>query len=173
MSRYRWLRPSKCLETMDFFPSLKGQSYEKMRKLLFDAVSRGDIRAMTNDEVVPKAHIAIFLGLYARATLDQEVHTLPPDVALNYDDLCTVFDRPVIDSRKRGRPKKEDSGWSEDRKLASEMHGMLAGRTALPRARSAAEAARILVDTGRVAGAGTPESRAKRLVRVFRKYYSS
>ena len=173
MSRYRWLRPSSCLETMDFFPSIKGQPYEAMQKLLFDAVSRGDIRGMFNDEVVPKAHIGVYLSLYARATPEQEPNTLPPDLALNYDNLCAVFDRPVIDNRQRGRPVKEHSGWPEDRKLAFEMHKMLAGNPSMRQAKSAAEAARILVENGRVSGAGTPESRAKRLVRAFRKYYSS
>lgn len=173
MSRYRWLRPSKCLETMDYFPAIKDQSYETMQKLLFDAVSRGDVRGMLNDEVVPKAHIGVYLSLYARATAEQQANTLPPDLALNYDDLCAVFDRPVIDNRKRGRPVKEHSGWPEDRKLAFEMHKMLAGNPSTRQAKSAAEAARILVNEGRVSGAGTQESRAKRLERAFRKYYSS
>lgn len=173
MSRYRWLRPSKCLETMDFFPAIKGQTYESMQELLFDAVSRGDVRGMLNDELVPKAHIAVYLSLYVRATAEQEPNTLPPDLALNYDDLCAVFDRPAIDNRKRGRPVKEHSGWPEDRKLAFEMHKMLAGHPDNRQAKSAAEAARILVGEGRVSGAGTPESRAKRLERAFRKYYSS
>lgn len=173
MSRYRWLRPSKCLETMDFFPSVKGQTYEAMQKLLFDAVSRGDVRGMLNDELVPKAHIGVYLNLYARATTKQEPNTLPPDLALNYDDLCAVFDRPATDNRKRGRPVKEHSGWPEDRKLAFEMHKMLAGHPDNRQAKSAAEAARMLVSEGRVSGAGTPESRAKRLERAFRKYYSS
>jgi|JI6StandDraft_1071083.scaffolds.fasta_scaffold331627_2 hypothetical protein len=173
MSRYRWLRPSKCLETMDHFPAIKDQPYEAMQKLLFDAVSRGDVKGMLNDEVVPKAHIAAYLSLYARATLEQELNTLPPDLALNYDDLCAVFDRPVIDSRKRGRPVREHSGWPEDRKLALEMHKMLAGSPSTRKAKSASEAARFLVAEGRVSGAGTPENRAKRLERAFRKYYSS
>lgn len=173
MSRYRWLRPSKCVVSMDSFPALKGESYEARQKLLFDAVARGDIRGSLNDETVPKAHIGAYLSLYARATPDQEPHTLPPDLALNYDDLCAVFDRPVIDSRRRGRPVKEHSGWSEDRKLAFEMHKMLAGHPDHRQAKSAAEAARMLIEQGRVSGAGTAESRAKRLERAFRKYYSS
>lgn len=48
MSRYRWLRPLKCLETMEFFPATKEQSYEVMQKLLFDAVARGDVKVMFN-----------------------------------------------------------------------------------------------------------------------------
>lgn len=158
---------------MDFFPAIKGQTYEAMQKLLFDAVSRGEVRGMLNDELVPKAHIAVYLSLYARATSEQEPNTLPPDLALNYDDLCAVFDRPAIDNRKRGRPVKEHSGWPEDRKLAFEMHKMLAGHPDNRQAKSAAEAARMLVSEGKVAGAGTPESLAKRLERAFRKYYSS
>ena len=173
MSRYRWLSPSKCLETMDYFPSLKGKPYEAMQKLLFDAVSCGDVRGRLNDEVVPKAHIGIYLSLYVRAETEQNPFTLAPDLSLNYDDLCAVFDRPVIDNRKRGRPVREHSGWSEDRNLAFEMHKMLAGHPQTRRANSAAEAARILVDEGRVPGHGTTESRAKRLERTFRKYYSS
>jgi hypothetical protein len=173
MSRYRWLRPLKCRETMEFFPSTKDLKIPELEKLLFEAVSRGDIRGMFKDEIVPKVHIGVYLSLYAQAYPDQEPHTLPPDLALNYDDLCAVFDRPVIDGRTRGRPKKEHSGWSEDRHLAAEMHGMLAGRPGLPRAKSAAEAARILVEAGRVSGSGTEESLRKRLERTFRKYYSS
>ncbi|MFZ1775193.1 MAG: hypothetical protein WAT78_14700 [Rhizobiaceae bacterium] len=173
MSRYRWLRPSKCIETMEFFPATKDQPYELMQKLLFDAVTRGDVRAMFNDEVVPKAHIGLYLTLYAHATPEQEPNTIPPNLGLNYDDLCAVFDRPVIDNRMRGRPVKENSGWSEDRRHAAEMHSMLAGNPKFPRAKSAAEAARIIVNRGEVSGAGTPESLAKRLERAFRKYYSS
>lgn len=159
---------------MDFFPAIKGKSYEAMQKLLFDAVSRGDVRGMLKDEVVPKAHIGTYLSLYARATAGQEPNILPPDLALNYDDLCAVFDRSVVDNRRRGRPVKEHSaGWPEDRKLAFDMHKMLAGHPDHRQAKSAAEAARILVQAGKVSGAGTPESRAKRLERAFRKYYSS
>lgn len=173
MSRYRWLSPKKCIETMEYFPSIEGYSYEEMSKQLFDAVSRGDVKSMLNDEVVPRAHISTYLNLYARASHDQVANTLPPDLALSYDDLCAVFDRPVIDSRKRGRPIKEHSGWSDDRKLALEMHKMLAGNPSLRKATSAAEAARMLVADGKVSGAGTPENRAKRLERAFRKHYSS
>jgi hypothetical protein len=158
---------------MDFFPAIKSQPYEAMQKLLFDAVSRGDVKGMLNDEVVPKAHIGVYLSLYSRSTPEQEPNTLPPNLALNYDDLCAVFDRPQTDNRKRGRPVKEHSGWSEDRKLASEMHKMLAGHPDYMLAKSATEAARMLVDAGKVSGAGTIESRIKRLVRAFRKYYSS
>jgi hypothetical protein len=111
------------------------------------------------------------LNLYARASPDQEPHTLPPDVQLSYDDLQVVFDRPAIDNRKRGRPIKQHPPWSEDRRLALEMHKMLANVP--PKATSAAHAARLLVKAGKVPGAGTPESLEKRLVRVFRKYYSS
>ena len=173
MSRYRWLRPSKCLETMEHFPAINGQTCEAMQKLLFDAVSRGDVKGSLNNTVVPKAHIGIYLSLYARAATEQNPYALGPDLALNYDDLRAVFDRPVVDNRKRGRPVKEYSGWSEDRKLAAEMHKMLAGYPHTRQAKSAAEAARILVDNGRVPGPGAPESRAKRLERTFRKYYSS
>jgi hypothetical protein len=158
---------------MDFFPALNGRSYEEMQELLFDAVSRGDIRGTINNEVVPKAHIATYLRLYARAWPEQPPHTLPADFPLNYDDLCAVFDRPTIDNRRRGRPIKEQSGWTEDEKLAFEMHKMLAGHPGTKQAKSAAEAARILVEAGKVPGAGTVESRAKRLERVFRKHYSS
>ena len=173
MSRYRWLRPLKCLETMEHFPAINGQSPEALQKLLFDAVSRGDVKGMLNKEVVPKAHIETYLSLYARAAPKQALNTLPPDLSLNYDDLRAVFDRPTVDNRKRGRPVKEHSGWSEDRMQAAEMHKMLSGHPSSRQAKSAAEAARILVSGGRVSGAGAPESRAKRLVRTFRKYYSS
>ncbi len=173
MSRYRWLSPIKCLETMEHFPAIENQPYEAMQKLLFDAVSRGDVRGELNAVVVPKAHIGIYLSLYARAAPEQNPYTLAPDLALNYDDLCAVFYRPNFDNRKRGRPVKEQSGWSEDRKLASEMHKMLAGHPHTRQAKSAPEAARILVSDGRVSGYGSPESLAKRLVRKFRKYYSS
>ncbi|MEQ8707948.1 MAG: hypothetical protein RIC36_03095 [Rhodospirillales bacterium] len=128
---------------------------------------------MLNDEIVPKGQISVYLALYSRASPEQEPSTLPPDIVLSYDDLRAVFDRPNIDNRKRGRPVKENSGWSEDRMLAAEMHRMLAANPEYRRAKSAAEAARILVDEGKVSGAGTPESRAKRLERVFRKYHSS
>ena len=68
---------------MSVFPSLEEKSYEELENRLFDAVARGDVRAMLNDEIVPKAHIAVYLRLYARATTDQEPHTLPPNLALN------------------------------------------------------------------------------------------
>jgi hypothetical protein len=171
MSRYRWLRPLKCIGALSWYFPTKGMSYEARQELLFKAIECGDVRVMFNDVIVPKAHISTYLQQYARATPEQEPNTLPPDLLVNYDDLCAVFDRPNIDNRKRGRPVKEGSGPSEDRKHAADMHGMLSGSE--PRAKSAAAAARMLVDEGRVSGAGTPESRAKRLERAFRKYYSS
>jgi len=158
---------------MEGFPSLIRMEHQELERLLHEAVARGDVKAMLNDVVVPRAHIAIYLSLIARAGPKDGAHTLPPDLSLNYDDLRAVFDRPVIDARKRGRPTKEHSGWSEDQKLVFEMHKMLAGAPRVPHATSAAEAARMLVDAGRVPGAGTPESRAKRLVRKFREHYSS
>lgn len=173
MSRYRWLRPLKCLETMESFPKVEGQSYEARQKLLFNAVSRGDVKAMLNKVVVPKAHIGVYLSAYAKVPPVQEPNVLPPDLLLNYDDLCAVFDRPVIDNRKRGRPVKERSGWSEDEKLAFEMHKMLSGHPSTPQAKSATDAARTLVDNGRVSGHGTPESRVTRLRKAFRKRYTS
>jgi hypothetical protein len=156
---------------MPFFLSTKGLPYNELSRRLYEAVKRGDVRSMLNDVIIPKAHIGAYLTLYTYATPDQEPHTLPPNVQLSYDDLCAVFDRPVIDKRKRGRPVKENT--SVDRQLAFEMHMMLAGYPRHQQASSAAEAARILVALGRVPGAGTPQSRAKRLERVFRKYYSS
>ncbi len=169
MSRYRWISPTKCLETMDFFSHIKSKSYQESEKLLFDAVASGAIKGMLNNEVVPKAHIGIYLSLYSQDKGNPQGNVLPPDLALCYDDLCAVFDRPSIDNRKRGRPKREHSGWTEDRKLAFEMHKMMQKG----KARSAAHAARIFVEAGLVSGAGTPESRAKRLERTFRKHYSS
>ena len=156
---------------MEGLPALLDTDYSLREKLLHQAVARGDIQTMLNGEIVPKAHITIYLELYARASQEQEPHILPPDLSINYDDLCAVFDRANPDDRKRGRPRKESSGWSEDRLLAAEMHKMIA--QAYPIASSAAQAARLLVQAGRVTGAGTPESKAKRLERVFRTYYSS
>lgn len=173
MSRYRWLRPIRAVESMTSFPSLDGLDCEECDKLLWEAMQRGDVRAMLNDVTIPKAHIETFLHYYQAACPDQPRYTLPPSLGVNYDDLCAVFDRAVIDNRKRGRPVKEHSGWPEDRKLAFEMHKMLAGHPDKQQAKSAAEAARILVREGKVPGAGTQESRAKRLERAFRKYYSS
>lgn len=161
------------METMDFFPSLNGLEYAEMEQRLYDAISNGDIRTMLEDEIVPKPHIAIYLSLYQHAFPDQEPLTLPPNLGINYDDLCTFFDRPTIDNRKRGRPVQEHSGWSEDRHRAADMHHMLAGDPKYHQATSATDAARQLVRQGTVSGAGTEESKTKRLVRAFRKYYSS
>ena len=171
MSQYRWLRPLKCLETMEYFPAILETDFANRSRKLFEAVARGDIRAKLNDVTIPPAHIEVYLSLYARATPDQELHTLPPDLAINYDDLCTVFDRPNVDDRKRGRPRKDGSSHLRERRLAAEMHRMLINPS--PQATSAADAARQLVKTGRFPGSGTDENRAKRLERIFREYYSS
>lgn len=173
MSRYRWLPPSKTLEIMDRLPSMEDKTFEEMQKLLFDAVCRGDVKVMLNDEVVPRAHVTTYLSLYSLANSDQEPNTLPPNLMVNYDDLCAVFDRPVVDGLKRGRPFREHAGWPVDRRLVQEMHVMLSGDPINRKAKSATEAARILIAAGKVPGAGTPESLAKRLVRAFRKYYTS
>jgi hypothetical protein len=171
MSRYRWLKPSKCLDTMIYFPSLVSENYEQLERMLYEAVKRGDVKVLLNDEIVPKEHIAIYLNLAAKAFPEDGPYTLAPDLGLNYDDLCAVFDRPNPDRRTRGRPRKERSGWSTDRQLAAEMHNMLA--QPYPKVSSAAEAARLLVASRRVPGAGSEGSLAKRLERAFRKYYSS
>jgi hypothetical protein len=173
MSRYRWDRPHSCIESMEYFPALKGADYATRSAQLFNAVSRGDVQVMLNDAIVPKSHIAIYLSLYARATPDQEPNTMPPDLAVNLDDLSAVFDRPNADARKPGRPRKVENGWSVDRHLVLEMHKMIARPPDSKLANTAAEAARLLVNSGRVSGAGTPENKAKRLVRLFRIYYSS
>jgi hypothetical protein len=135
---------------------MKGMDCDELERRLHEAVKRGDVRLMLNDEIVPKAHIGAYLSLYGRASPDQKPHILPPDVQLNYDDLRAIFDRPAIDNRKRGRPPKEDR--SVDRQLAFEMHKMLAGHPRYQQVNSAAEAARVLVQLGRVPGAGAPES---------------
>lgn len=169
MSRYRWLKPSKCIEEMEGFSALKGTEYQALQDLLFDAVSRGDVRVLLNDVVVPKAHIGIYLSLFLRSSPEPQLREIPTDLTLSYDDLCAVYDRPMIDNRKRGRPAKEHTVWSEDRQAAYKMHLMLSKGEA----NSAAEAARKIVAMGLVSGGGMPESKAKRLVRAFRKYYSS
>lgn len=157
---------------MDFFPSLEGKEIEECDELLWEAIRRGDIRAMMNDVIVPTEHIEIYLILYRRVNPDQPPHTLPPNLGVNYDDLCAVFDRPNLDNRKRGRPRQEHQGWTDDQKLASEIHRMLASREP-NRPKNPTQAARLLVEAGRVSGAGTPESLVKRVVREFRKRYSS
>jgi len=153
---------------MSHLPSLEDKPLEELDRILHGAVEKGDVRVLLNDLTVPKEHIAIYLRLHALA-FPESPKVLPPDVELSYDDLMAVFDRPTIDNRKRGRPRKEDR--ATDRRLTFEMHKMLASHP--QRASSAAEAARILVKSGQVPGAGTSESRAKRLVRAFRRYYSS
>ncbi len=159
---------------MECFPSLAGKSLPELHELLFSAVRRGDVRVIFNNVVVPREHIAAWVDNYSARWPEQGSHTLPPDFGLSSDDLSQVFDRPNHDNRKRGRPKKENSGWSMERKLAHEMHQMLAGGiSGVTRPKSAAEAARILIEAGRLPGAGTDESRAKRLTNIFRKYYSS
>lgn len=173
MSRKRWLRPLKCIESMEFYEGTEGNSYSENEKLLFEKVACSDIRAMLNDEVVSSAHIRAYLRIYDQACPDQGPYVLPPDMLLSLDDLCRVFDRALIDSRKRGRPRKENAVYSDDMRLVEEMHRMLAGHPDFPRAQSADEAARILVEQKRVSGAGTEESRKKRLVRKFRNYYTS
>jgi len=171
MSRYRWLTPHKSVEALESFPAFDDADYSTRQQALHHAVSRGDVRTILNDELVPKAHISIYLALYARMSVDQDAHVLPPDLSVNYDDVCAVFDRPNIDDRKVGRPARERAGLSADRWLAAEMHKMMAGSD--PIASSAAQAAMLLVNAGRVKGAGTPESMAKRLATEFRKHYSS
>jgi hypothetical protein len=173
VSRYRWLEVRKCLERLECLPALKGKEYEELEALLHDAVKRGAIAVLLNDVEIPKEHIAVYLSLFARAYPEQPSYKLPYDAVLSLDHLYAVFDRPSIDSPTRGRPRKDESGWSEDHKLAAEMHRMIAGHPRFPRARTATEAARILLNAGRILGAGTPESKIKRLVRVFRKYYTS
>lgn len=172
MSRYRWLRPIRAVESMTSLPALDGLDCDQCDKLLWEAMQRGDIRAMLNDVIVPAAHIEAYLLLYRAACPDQPPYTLPPNLGVNYDDLCAVFDRPNRDDRKRGRPRQEHQGWTDDHKLAFEMHKMLASPDP-NRPKNPTQAARLLVDAGRVAGAGTPESLVKRLVREFRKRYSS
>ena len=156
---------------MEHLPAFKAADYNTRSGKIFDAVARGDVRAMLNDEIVPKAHIRTYLELYTRANPEQVSGTLPPDLAINLDDFTATFDRPNADSRKRGRPRKEEKGWSEDRRWAQRMHRMLADP--YPLVSSAAEAARAIVKYENVSGAGTPESKAKRLERVFRIHYSS
>jgi hypothetical protein len=173
MSSYRWLRPLRASESMTSLPALDGRNVDDCDELLWEAVKRGDVRVLMNDVVVPKAHIAYFLILYQKACPEQPPFTLPPDIGISYDDILKVFDRTRPDNRKRGRPIKENSGWSEDRRHASEMHKMLSGNPDARQAQSAAHAARLLVDEGKVTGAATPENKAKRLERAFRKYYTS
>lgn len=172
MSRYRWLRPARASESMTSFPALEGLDTDKCDKLLWEAMHEGKVRALLNDEVVPAAHIGAYLVLYRAACPDQPPYTLPPNLGVNYDDLCAVFDRPNLDNRKRGRPRKEHNGWSDDQKLAFEMHKMLASADP-KRPKNATQAAWRLVDAGLVSGAATPDNLVKRLVKEFRKRYSS
>ena len=172
MSSYRWLRPLRASESMNSLPSLTGKNVDECDELLWEAINRGDVRVLMNDEIVHKAHIGIFLLLYRGGSPDQPPYTLPPDIGISYDDILAVFDRERPDNRKRGRPVKEHSGWTEDQKLAFEMHKMLAINNPV-RPPSPTAAARILVETGRVIGGGTVDSKIKRLMREFRKRYTS
>lgn len=172
MSSYRWLRPLRASESIGSLPSFKKCDVEECDKLLWEAINRGDVRVLMNDEIVHKAHIGTFLLLYRRASPDQPPYTLPPDIGISYDDILAVFDRERPDNRRPGRPVKEHSGWTEDQKLAFEMHNMLAVNNP-EKPSSPTAAARILVEAGRVTGAGTVDSKIKRLMREFRKRYTS
>jgi hypothetical protein len=172
MSSYRWLRPLRASESIGSLPNFKNCDVDKCDELLWEAVKKGDIRVLMNDEIVPKAHIGTFLVLYRRACPDQPPYTLPPDIGISYDDILAVFDRERPDNRKRGRPVTEHSGWTDDQKLAFEMHQMLAVNNP-ERPSSPTAAARILVEAGRVTGGGTVDSKIKRLMREFRKRYTS
>lgn len=172
MSSYRWLRPLRASENIGSLPNFKKCDVAKCDELLWEAVNRGDVRVLMNNEIVRKAHIGTFLLLYRRACPDQPPYTLPPDIGISHDDILSVFHRERPDNRRRGRPVKEHSGWTEDQKLASEIHGMLAVNNP-NRPQSPTAAARKLVLDGRVQGAGTDDSKIKRLMREFRKRYTS
>jgi hypothetical protein len=172
MSSYRWITPRSAGESMYYFQNFASKTLEETDEMLWEAVKRGDIRVMINDVIVPREHIAYFLILYREACSDQPPFTLPPDMAVSYDDMLAVFDRARPDNRKRGRPVKENSGWTEDQKLAFEMHKMLASNNP-DKPNSPTAAARSLVLAGQVRGAGTEESKVKRLMREFRKRYTS
>ncbi len=172
MSSYRWLRPLRASESIGSLPNFKNCDADKCDELLWNAVAQGDVRAQINGVTIHKAHIRYFLLLYRTAFPEQPPFTISPDVGISYDDILAVFDRERPDNRKRGRPVRENTGWTEDQKLAFEMHKMLAFNNP-DRPSSPTAAARILVEAGRVKGAGTVESKTKRLMREFRKRYTS
>lgn len=173
MSRYRWLTPHKSVEALESFPAFDDADYSTRQQALHRAVSRGDVRTILNDELVPKAHILIYLALYARASVDQDAHVLPPDLSVNYDDLCAVFDRRNIDDRKVGRPSRSSAKSLADRLLAAEMHKMIARPN--PIAANATQAAKLLIQSGRSPANSMIEmdSHVKRLVRQYQKHFSS
>ena len=173
MSQRRWDRPHKIVETLELFPAFKDTDYCGRQQAVHDAVARGTIQTMLNDELVPKAHIAIYLNLYARANSDQDAHVLPPDLLISYGDICAVFDRPNIDNRKVGRPSRSSAKSLADRLLAAEMHKMIARPN--PIAANPTQAAKLLIQSGRSPANSMIEmdSHVKRLVRQYQKHFSS
>lgn len=167
---YRWLPPSKCLEAMEVFPRLRGQTRKSLQELLFQAVSRGDIRGMLYEVVVPKAHIGVYLTMYLHCT-NQSSNIVPSDLALSYDDLCRLFDRPPIGNQERRRTFEEHSGSPKERTLASERRRIMPDDASV-RPIIAAQAARTLLSARSVPSAGNFENWAKRALRRFLEYFS-
>ncbi len=169
-SRDRWEAPPKCLEAMKVFPNLQGRTSESLEELLFQAVSRGDIRGKLFDAVVPKPHIKVYLTLYLHCA-NQIRNKLPSDLALSCDDLCALFDKSVGANQESRPDIKEHSGWPQDRSLADEVHHLQPPSDSPLPPISAANAARLLLSASRVSRAGNAETRARGLIRSFLDYF--
>jgi hypothetical protein len=155
---------------MDSFPSLRERTSEELHELLFQAVSRGKIRAMLNEAVVPKAHINVILTFYIHCA-ELARNSLPADLALSYGDLCTVFEPQFVETRELGGLLEDQRGSPAELTSEYEMPPKVPEDSPSPDRNSAAQAARILLAARTNFEAGTAEGAGKRLVRAFLGYF--
>jgi hypothetical protein len=164
MSRLLWLSAPECLESIVKLSGLKGATSERLHELLFEAVCRGEIRAMLNEVVVPKEHIKVLLTLYVYCA-NQSSNKLPTDLALSFDDICAVFDIKVVDDEKPQLPVRP-----EDRTPSGNAHRRPPEDPSVPPI-SAAEAASIILSASSASTGGAFQDLSGRLVRALLRYF--
>jgi hypothetical protein len=172
---YRWVGPRKACEAAGW--TLKNLDGSDLYAWLRERLVSGKIRAKFDDiEITPLIARLLLEGYDLKFPDNGGI--VPPDLYICLPDVRREQELPLMphESKKRGRPKGAGSLKYADWPLTLEMNKMIStfGRESgksteepWPTFASPQQAATYLVDNGKVSGAGSRESKIKRLVRRY------
>lgn len=178
-TEYRWVQPRKACDAAGWtFNDLDGVG---LYTWLRERIVSGKIRVMFDGIEITNVIARLLLEGYDLRYPDNG-GIVPPDFLICLPDVRKeqVACLKPRESKKLGRPKNAGSLADADRPLTSEMNKMICsfgresdGATTVPWPTfpSPQQAATHLVDSGQVKGAGSRDSKIKRLVRRYIKRF--
>jgi len=156
MSTFVWATPRKAFEYyLD--------RAQRTPADLWQATHAGHIRVSIMDVEFSGEQVRALLNLLHKDVPESErKYELPTWMGVSVDDVERTLCGASLPERRRGRPRKSGPQANADYRIAVEVSKLIGSG----QAKSVAEAAGILIDTGRVSG-WSHESNLKRVQRAY------